>query len=311
MISMMNVAGHSVKMRVVRFLIAGGCFFLIGATVAHGQTFSEPTQGPTAGQVSEPVNVGLFRQVKPSLGVIGANDFTIPFFAIDYGLFPAQTTFLGANNEDIGNGYYTYPGTVLRTSVEETLTSLLTKAWAPKHYHVEVARVPTVSPGVPGECESLDDVLPKCSLSYSNSSGANHRSVRLRSDIVDAFCKDEDGCEVVVGMKDYNTTNRPGSVASMGPYRLFLSQTSSWWRTSQNPASSGADANSTRQNPFTLSVNTPYGSGTKNISCYFTDAETMTSPTVMADQGSGFALYNYDPTQANAYTTICLVDIWD
>lgn len=309
MIPMGDLRIHTIRNSSARLLLAAGCLFFVSALVAHGQTFAEPTQGPTAGQVSEPVNVGLLRQVKPFLGVIGANDFEIPFFAVDYGLFPMQTTFLNAYNEDTGNGWYTYSGTVLRTAVEETFTPLLTKAWAPKHYHAEIARVPTVGPGVNGYCDSLDDVLPRCSLRYASGSGANHRSYLLRNDVVNAFCKDEDGCEVVVGIKDYDATNRPGAVSSMGPYRLFLSQTSTWWRTSQNPASFGQDGNTARNNVFTLQQ----AVGGRTIACYLTDAETqnLTTPSTMEDRGSGFALFNHDPSVPNSYTTICSVDIWD
>jgi hypothetical protein len=58
-------------------------------------------------------------------------------------------------------------------------------------------------------------------------------TVPLQMDIVNQLCRDEDGCSVTVGMRDWSN-DRPGEVASRGPFRLFLSQTSNWWRLSNN-----------------------------------------------------------------------------
>ena len=56
------------------------------------------------------------------------------------------------------------------------------------------------------------------------------------------FCQDENGCSVTIGMSDW-ANSQPGNVAARGPSKLYMSETSVWWRIT--PAA-GFGANSDR-----------------------------------------------------------------
>lgn len=54
--------------------------------------------------------------------------------------------------------------------------------------------------------------------------------------IVNALCKDGDGCDITIGMKDWDNSQL-GNIASRGPYKFYMSQTSGWWRVSDTDSS--------------------------------------------------------------------------
>jgi hypothetical protein len=85
-------------------------------------------------------------------------------------------------------------------------------------------------------------------------------TVPLNISVVNQLCRDKDGCEVTLGMRDWKSNEQPGNVASKGPYRLFLSQTSQWWRLS-NTDTAGTDANGKVEHIL------------KAWDCFFTDGE--------------------------------------
>src|SRR5574341_1940551 len=85
-------------------------------------------------------------------------------------------------------------------------------------------------------------------------------TVPLDMAIVNDLCKDEDGCAVTLGMRDWSSATRPGLTASQGPYRFFISQTSNWSRLS-NTHAEAADGNGTVNHIL------------QAWDCYFTDGE--------------------------------------
>lgn len=84
-------------------------------------------------------------------------------------------------------------------------------------------------------------------------------TIPLQMNIVNQLCRDEDGCAVIIGMKNWSD-DRPGEVASVGPFRLFLSQTSNWWRLS-NTNAEGVDGDGTATHVLNA------------WDCYLTDGE--------------------------------------
>lgn len=61
-------------------------------------------------------------------------------------------------------------------------------------------------------------------------------TVPVDMSVVNALCKDGDGCDITIGMKDWDNAQL-GNFASRGPYKLYMSQTSGWWRVSDTDAS--------------------------------------------------------------------------
>jgi hypothetical protein len=119
-------------------------------------------------------------------------------------------------------------------------------------------------------------------------------TVPLDMDKVYDLCRDETGCTVTIGMKDWKDS-QPGHVASRGPYRLFLSQTSSWWRLS-NTDSEGKDSDGTVQHIL------------KAWDCYFTDGEYIGG--TGTDTSMQFGLLNWNESY-NDPDMVCRLIIED
>jgi hypothetical protein len=93
--------------------------------------------------------------------------------------------------------------------------------------------------------------------------------------LVQALCRDEDGCELIVQMID----QQPGKLGNVHSrtWRLFLSATSGLWKLSDD--TEGTDGSSVQYKLFE--------------NCIFGDAETYTGgENGMSDSGAGFGLLN-------------------
>jgi hypothetical protein len=113
---------------------------------------------------------------------------------------------------------------------------------------------------------------------------------------LDQLCRDKDGCEVTIGMVNWNAAGQPGQVASRSA-RLFLSESSRWWRLSNDI--DGLDGNG-GLNEWAV------------FDCWLTDAETWTgTPNGRGDAGVGFALLNVAGGDFSDLTTICRIIIED
>ena len=119
-------------------------------------------------------------------------------------------------------------------------------------------------------------------------------TVPLDMTIVNDLCKDEDGCEVTLGMRNWASVSDPGSVASRGPYRFYMSQTSNWWRLS-NTDVQGFDGN-TVQHILTA------------WDCYFTDGEYTSG--AGTDSSVQMGLLNWTD-EYNDPQMVCTLDIDD
>jgi len=122
-------------------------------------------------------------------------------------------------------------------------------------------------------------------------------TVPLDMDIVRELCQDSDGCTVTISMRGWDP-DQPGNVASRGPAKLFMSQTSNWWRIS--PAVSVSEAKGNDGDGVMTHVMRAY-------SCYLTEGEyidyTNTDDTV------GFGLLNWQwDSEPNM---VCALDIDD
>jgi hypothetical protein len=120
-------------------------------------------------------------------------------------------------------------------------------------------------------------------------------TVPLDMAIVNELCKDEDGCAITLGMKDWEN-NKPGVVASYGPYRLFMSQTSNWWRRSSVSNGSFNDGNG--------SVNHIL----QTYDCYFTDGEYSNG--TGTDSSVQLGLLNFNATFTDP-DMVCVLTIED
>lgn len=80
---------------------------------------------------------------------------------------------------------------------------------------------------------------------------------------VNALCKDGDGCDITVGMKDWDNA-QVGMIASRGPYKLYMSKTSNAWRVSNSDAQ-GNDGNGSVEHILSA------------WDCYFTDAQYVSA----------------------------------
>lgn len=83
-------------------------------------------------------------------------------------------------------------------------------------------------------------------------------TVPVDMNIVNALCKDGDGCDITVGMKDWDNA-QVGMIASRGPYKFYMSKTSNAWRASND--AQGNDGNGTVEH-----ILGPWD-------CYFTDGQ--------------------------------------
>ncbi|MEH6345048.1 MAG: hypothetical protein V7785_08185 [Bermanella sp.] len=124
-------------------------------------------------------------------------------------------------------------------------------------------------------------------------------TVPLDMAIVRDLCQDEDGCTVTLSMKDWNP-DQPGNVATRGPTKLFMSQTSDWWRIS--PAvdvieTRGIDGDGIHQNDIMTAWD-----------CRFTESEYSQGSWSDDMQGFGLVSKNKDFDDPNM---VCLLDIDD
>jgi type II secretory pathway pseudopilin PulG len=120
-------------------------------------------------------------------------------------------------------------------------------------------------------------------------------TVSLDMAIVNALCKDEDGCSVTLGMRDWDSAAQPGNVASRGPYRFYISQSSNWWRLS-NTDSAGNDGDGVVQHILYV------------WDCYFTDG-TYTSGSG-SDPSVQLGLLNWNANYTDP-NMVCVLDIDD
>ncbi len=120
-------------------------------------------------------------------------------------------------------------------------------------------------------------------------------TVPLDMTIVNDLCKDEDGCAVTLGMRNWNSAGQPGLTASQGPYRFFISQTSNWSRLS-NTHAEAADGNGTVNHIL------------QSWDCYFTDGEYVSGAN--SDSTVQLGLLNWNSVY-NDPNMVCVLDIED
>jgi hypothetical protein len=113
--------------------------------------------------------------------------------------------------------------------------------------------------------------------------------------VINRLCKDVDGCTFVVWMKDRDNA-RPWAIASRWPYRLYMSQTSSWWRVSDTDAE-GQDWNWSVEQ-----IQQAYD-------CYFTDA-TYISWVTSDPSTPQLWLLNWNQTYTDP-DMVCTLDVID
>lgn len=118
-------------------------------------------------------------------------------------------------------------------------------------------------------------------------------TVPVDMSIVNALCKDGDGCDVTVGMKDWDNA-QVGMIASRGPYKLYMSKTSNAWRLSND--AQGNDGNGTVEH-----ILGPWD-------CYFTDGQYVGASG--SDPAVGFGLMNYNSAYGDP-DMVCTLDIDD
>jgi hypothetical protein len=119
-------------------------------------------------------------------------------------------------------------------------------------------------------------------------------TVPLDMNIVNSLCKTDSGCYVTVGMRNWTSAAYPGLTASLGPYKLFLSKTSNWWRVSDTDTA-GLDNNNTATNIISAFND-----------CLFTDGNYLNG--AAADNTVGFGLLNWNSTYNDA-NMVCTLDI--
>ena len=120
--------------------------------------------------------------------------------------------------------------------------------------------------------------------------------VALDHALVQALCRDKDGCYLVLQMVNWDSGGQPGNVASLSAH-LFLSEDSNWWRLSDVHVD-GLDSNDTPQE-WTV------------YDCYFGDAETAGNSNQRFDAGPGFGLLNIAGGSFSDDTTTCRVLLSD
>lgn len=125
-------------------------------------------------------------------------------------------------------------------------------------------------------------------------------TVSLDMDIVRELCQDEDGCTVTLSMKDFYSSTQPGNVASRGPTKFFMSQTSDWWRVSDAVnvnSSRGVDGDGYHQEVMMTAWD-----------CTLTELEYYQGS--WTDDQIGFGLLNRT-IQFNDPNMVCMLDIDD
>lgn len=120
----------------------------------------------------------------------------------------------------------------------------------------------------------------------------------LDMEIVRELCQDDDGCTVTISMRDWDPS-QPGNVLSRPPVKLFMSQTSNWWRISPAvnvPATSGNDGDGIVGDHILHAW-----------SCDFTEQESIDY--IKTDNEVGFGLLNW--TQISDPNMVCALTIDD
>ena len=138
--------------------------------------------------------------------------------------------------------------------------------------------------------------------------------------IVNELCKDEDGCDISVGMRDWASSAQPGNVASFGPYRFFVSESSNWWRISDSAQRDGFFHNQ-NLDPGSFFVTHHAGEDGNGVvrhilrshDCYFTDGKyelDADGNPKATDDTVGFGLLNWFANYRDT-NMVCTLDIDD
>lgn len=139
--------------------------------------------------------------------------------------------------------------------------------------------------------DALPATYPVSTLRYivEATPGMVGEVLELDHDIVESLCRDKDGCEVSIQLVNWDAGGQPGNVASRTT-RLFLSETSRWWRMSDIDITGFDDDDG----PHQWDV----------FECIFTDAETYGgSQNARLDSAPGFGLLNQVGGNSDANTT--------
>lgn len=231
-------------------------FFSLGIVFA---TWTAPALPPPDGNVLTPINVGPIGQEKEgNFFISGLNASGTPY----------------ANGLIIANGNVGI-GTITPSAKLEVSGDIISKSGIlningatsiydvqEKHYHIEATKA------------KVGNTVP------------------LDMNILRQMCSDFDGCQVTIGMRNWDSVERPGLTSSRGPYTFFMAPGgSNWWRLSND--TEGKDGNGGVTHALVA-----WG-------CYFTDGEyTNYSPT---DNSIGFGLLNW--TEYSDLNMVCTLDI--
>jgi hypothetical protein len=121
--------------------------------------------------------------------------------------------------------------------------------------------------------------------------------IALDSGLMDQLCRDKDGCVVTVAMLNWDSGGQPGNAATREE-RLFISETSRWWRLA-NIDVSGQDAATGTAEWLTHD-------------CALTDAETFTGmPNGRSDATVGWGFINIAGGSYSDATVTCRLIIED
>lgn len=269
--------------------------------VARGQGFSEPTNVPPSGNIPQSITTGGAPGTQIKSGQLEVNDlFLTPGpVRVTLGTFPS------------GFANQAYLGSIL-----------LPKILSAKHYHLETgsptdyeryayARNPLDSSqlGLATTCEIFDESGP---CRWSRSYGAAPIVEPVSPRILDLFCRDDDGCKIILGGRvsdswPFTPTRSHQTTQYTAQFRLFLSQRGDGWDHSSNnspaingPAVSGTDFDALQQSTAILSLIA--GSGSLGANCAFVDGDYYDG-TKAVDSQVGFSIYR----QSGG----CVLDIWD
>lgn len=279
-------------------LVAGVVFAGVFLTVflARGQGFSEPANVPPSGNVPQSLTVGGTPGTQIKSGILEVNDlFLTPGpTRVTLGTFPAGFT----NQAYLGS-------------------FLLPKILSAKHYHLETgspldferyayARNPLDSSqlGEGKTCEILDESGP---CRWITSNGASPIVEPINPRILDLFCRDEDGCKIILGGRvsdgwPFVPSRSHQTTQYTMPFRLFLSQVGDGWdRSANNGARTfGNDYDALQLSTAVLSVTG--GSGALGAICSLVDGDYYDG-TKPVDSQVGFSMYRQSGP--------CVLDIWD
>lgn len=297
--------------------------------------FQEPSGPPPGGNPPPPVHTSDAYQYKP--GKIGAFDLVLNDYYQDK--LVGNFWNCGSQARDLINGQL-LPGKIQcdysrdfalatdrdpRSGPRNSVAAVLPRLTKPKHYHVEVSRALS---GAPAYCESIDGD-PPCSINISNAVPSAARIQPLNKLIMEDFCKDDDGCQVTLGMKNWSPSTQPGNVQSTGPHMLFLDVGDyiytgfnygnvierSFWRTSARP-------NTLLFNGLRQISGPPYWTSPGNADnaftigdCRLSDAEapplTFDTTGNPGDYTWQFGLHNVRAAFPSISQLVCTLDVWD